>query len=283
AVQPYRELSDTYGSDVRDLAMILETLILLGDYQRAKPIADEVAEALSSGWHSTQTTAYALLSIARFATQSGTSDRLQFKYGVDADTMTVVFTDKPMVCIEQSHIDTGGHRLVLTNTSEGMLFARLIMTGIPPIGTERPSSNGMQIDVDYLDMDGEPINPGRIEQGTDFQARVNLTHTGRRASYDEVALSQIFPSGWEIHNERLDPSQQETNKDVEYRDIRDDRVYSYFDLKRRRAMVITTMLHATYGGRFYLPMVEAEAMYDATINARVMGQWVEVVPAREEQ
>ena len=38
-------------------------------------------------------------------------------------------------------------------------------------------------------------------------------------------------------------------------------------------------LNATYQGKFYLPTVESEAMYDNTINARQPGKWVEVIPA----
>jgi uncharacterized protein YfaS (alpha-2-macroglobulin family) len=37
--------------------------------------------------------------------------------------------------------------------------------------------------------------------------------------------------------------------------------------------------NASYLGRFYLPPVGVEAMYDATINARVVGRWVEVEQA----
>ena len=38
-----------------------------------------------------------------------------------------------------------------------------------------------------------------------------------------------------------------------------------------------TRLNAAYLGRYYLPSVSVEAMYDATKNARSKGQWVQVV------
>ena len=41
------------------------------------------------------------------------------------------------------------------------------------------------------------------------------------------------------------------------------------------------MLNAAYQGRFYLPAVSCEAMYDNSIFARVPGQWVEVVKPGE--
>ena len=61
-----------------------------------------------------------------------------------------------------------------------------------------------------------------------------------------------------------------------YQDIRDDRVYSFFDLSGNGNVVVKTKLVATYPGRFYLPAVSCTAMYDATVSALVPGRWVEV-------
>ncbi len=54
-VDPYQELSYSYGSDTRDRAMILETLSLLKERTRAADLAKQVARELNSGaWMSTQ-------------------------------------------------------------------------------------------------------------------------------------------------------------------------------------------------------------------------------------
>ena len=42
-------------------------------------------------------------------------------------------------------------------------------------------------------------------------------------------------------------------------------------------MTTSPQLNATYLGKFYLPTIESEAMYDNTVNARTPGFWVEVV------
>jgi uncharacterized protein YfaS (alpha-2-macroglobulin family) len=59
--------------------------------------------------------------------------------------------------------------------------------------------------------------------------------------------------------------------------VRDDRVYTYFALKAGEAKTVEVSLNASYLGRFYMPMVTVETMYDATLNAREKGRWVEVV------
>jgi uncharacterized protein YfaS (alpha-2-macroglobulin family) len=61
-----------------------------------------------------------------------------------------------------------------------------------------------------------------------------------------------------------------------YQNIRDDRVYTYFDLASNKSKTFKILLNASYAGQFYLPTIYAEAMYDATINARQPGKWIEV-------
>jgi uncharacterized protein YfaS (alpha-2-macroglobulin family) len=93
-----------------------------------------------------------------------------------------------------------------------------------------------------------------------------------------MALTQIFPSGWEIINTRLHSFAEFSNTSVpEYLDLRDDRVLTYFDIARSTRQVYRVRLNAAYQGKYYLPSVYCEAMYDNSINARVPGMWVNVV------
>ena len=62
-----------------------------------------------------------------------------------------------------------------------------------------------------------------------------------------------------------------------YRDVRDDRAYSYLDLRRGQSQSLVLVLHASYAGRFWLPAVSCAAMYDHNIQALEPGLWVEVL------
>ncbi len=97
-----------------------------------------------------------------------------------------------------------------------------------------------------------------------------------------MALSQIFPSGWEIRNTRMDDqSFAEPTASFEYQDIRDDRIYTYFDLGANRSKTFRVQLNASYAGKFYLPSINTSAMYDETISARTAGMWVNVIPVKQ--
>ena len=61
-----------------------------------------------------------------------------------------------------------------------------------------------------------------------------------------------------------------------YRDIRDDRVLTYFDLKRGETKVFRVRLQASYAGVFVLPAVQCGAMYDNNVQARTRAARVTV-------
>ena len=48
-------------------------------------------------------------------------------------------------------------------------------------------------------------------------------------------------------------------------------------MKRNEVKTFTVRLNASYLGEYYLPGVQAEAMYDNDYFSRTKGQWIEVV------
>ena len=134
--------------------------------------------------------------------------------------------------------------------------------------------NNIRMNIVYKDMDGRVISPDSLLQGTDFKAEVTLFNPGVKGYLKEMALNQIFPSGWEIHNSRMDMYNSEEGDRADYKDIRDDRVYTYYKLGTGSTKTFVVKLNAAYKGRFYLPTIETEAMYDNSINSRIPGKWV---------
>ena len=165
----------------------------------------------------------------------------------------------------------------MKNNGKGLIYARIIKEGIPKIGDPTSVENNIKMAVSYKDLDGHPLDPANIKQGTDFYAEVTLSNPGMRGDYAEMALVQVFPSGWEILNTRMDGTESSSKTDIpRYQDIRDDRVYTFYDLRANQSKTFRIYLNASYYGSYYLPSVYTEAMYDASINARMAGKWVNV-------
>ncbi len=269
----------TYGSDLRDKAMILETLTLSDQQQKAFRLVKEIAEKLSSKrWLSTQTTAYALIGISKYIENNTISGQTKFSFSVNGNREQNVTGSKPLIQNIIPLQNLNEHKLAMQNNSKAVVYSRLILQGQPLVGAETSAQNDMKLEVKYFTLDGKFIDHTKLIQGTDFVAKVRVINPGSRGNYKDVALSQIFPSGWEIINVRmLGISALGSTSVPDYQDIRDDRVYTYFDLDANKAKVFKVLLNASYAGKFYLPAVSVEPMYDATINARKSGQWVEVV------
>lgn len=274
SVKPYRELGYTYGSDLRDKALILETLILLGESAKAFEVLKEISAALGNNgtWMSTQETAMCLRAVASFSSQHKKGE-LKFSYKIGTGKRVATSTALPLAQIEVPVSELNGNTIEVGNESQGVLFTRLIKTGTPARGQEDDASHHLVLNVSYTDGAGNAIDPTRLEQGTEFVVEVKVAHPGLRGSYENLALSQVFPSGWEITNLRLAEADEFlTTSPFRYQDIRDDRVFTYFDLAPNEERTFRLLVTATYAGAYYLPATSCEAMYDRSIYARKKGQ-----------
>jgi hypothetical protein len=171
--------------------------------------------------------------------------------------------------------------VVITNKGANNLYVRIITQGQPLAGDSLKVNNNpssLLMTVSYLSQDGKAIDVNKLAQGTDFVAKVTVTNPGKRGYYSQMALNQIFPSGWEILNARMTGGEGSfKSSNSTYQDIRDDRVYTYFNLPETQAYTYYIHLNASYLGRYFLPGTFCEAMYDNSITAGVNGKWVEVI------
>lgn len=277
-VSNYTELSYSYGSGDRDRAMILETMSLMKDRSKAISLMKQVSKALSGGkWMSTQTTAYCLIAMSKFAGDDASSKELKFSYKIGKGNVNAA-TKMAVSQVDMKLKGKSTGNVKIRNTGKGVIYARIVMEGIPETGDQSSSSSNLNMSIKYLNMNGTVLDITQLEQGTDFMAEVTITNPGILGNYKEMALTQIFPSGWEIHNTRMDGFTNVNTASIPtYQDIRDDRVYSYFDLRKSKSKTFRILLNAAYLGKFYLPTVYCEAMYDNNINARKPGKWVEVI------
>jgi uncharacterized protein YfaS (alpha-2-macroglobulin family) len=266
----------TYGSWDRDLAMVIETQVLLNNKAGAAPLVQKLAERLSSPmWFSTQTVAFELMAIAKFAGKDA-GRNVSFSFTMNGASQGEKTTQRTLIT-QTLKTKNSGNTLQVKNTSNNVLFVRLIRSGQKAPVPSPAASNGLLVQVKYTDMKGNAIDPVRIEQGTDFMADVVVTN-GTNIRVDDLALSQIIPSGWEIINSRMDVTAAGLTSDAaEYTDYRDDRVYTYFSMLNNQTKHYKVRLNATYLGRYFMPPVLCEAMYDASVNGSTSGMWVEVV------
>lgn len=271
ATEAYRY---NYGSTDRNRAMAMETMLVIDD-KRAINFAKIIAKELSSSrWMSTQTTAYSLLAMGKMVTQNGGKD-INMSFKLNGKNDQNIKTSKA-IAQRDLKIKKGTNTLQVENKESNTLFVRILSSGKLPLGEELAEKRNFTIRVAYKDKKGNTIDVTKLTQGTDFMASVTITND-RSSNLKDIALTEIFPSGWEIVNTRFTDYGNVTSSEVRHTDIRDDRVNFYFDLGRNRSKTFNVLLNASYLGKYYLPGIQAEAMYDNDYFIRTKGKWVEIV------
>ena len=248
----------TYNSPERQMAIVLMTQTLLGQREAAFRTTLKMSDILKKDkWLSTQSTAWMLNTLANFASTGQTG--IDARIGREPIRSAKSIASMPLTAPTE-----------VKNTGTGSLHLVVSQSYTPGKGEEAEAASGLKIDVRYRDMNGAPLDPRSVAVSTDFYAVVTVTNTSGYERYADLALTHIVPAGWEITSER-------DLSTVTYQDIRDDRVLSYFDLRSGESKEIPIKLTATYKGRYYLPSVCCEAMYDNSVRALRKGEWVEVV------
>ena len=271
-IDKYSVSNNTYGDSYRDYAMIMETYLLLGKTDKALSLATKVSESLSANYISTQSAAYGLIAMSQLAAKMG-KGVISFEWelnGIKQQSGTNGQTFQEIAIKPQNEI-----KVHFTNKGQGHLYVRLIGRSKPLVDTTPAVSNGLNLYVKYLDLNGKEIDVKSLKQGTEFYASIIAQNISGEYLTD-IALSQIFASGWEIFNKRLFDG-AESSASFNYQDIRDDRVLTYFNLGNGYSTSFRVRLQAAYCGKFYLPAVLCEAMYKPDIHSKTQGQWVEVV------
>ena len=289
-VDEYRETGGTYGSGLRDQAIILDMVLGFSRRDQADALAREIAVALSApGWLPTQTTSFALMALGKHLLADTRQDRPQLAGhmalpgggAAPFDTHERAF---------QMEIDHGfGDSVRVHLAADGGLdrvFATLSWEGVPLQDTGVDESHNLGLEAEWLDDNGGPIDPTVLTQGTGFWGHFRVSSTSQAPRVDEVALLQILPAGWEIDNTRLSDTPNPrwmrpwNLRQEEYLDLRDDRAIWFFDLPQTQVLDFALRLNAVTVGSFTLPPSHVEAMYDRQYRATRAGRRITVTKSQ---
>lgn len=275
---------ETYGSGLRDMAFVLMTLQDCGLTNEAGKAMELICGQLSgSAFYSTQTTAMCLVSVARYANGFATSESgLNFQWKYASGKRESVQT-KGRISLIPVTLASGQQKIQVWNLSgRQRLFVRVTLKGQPEQEDTREVASNLRLQIQYEDLSEKSLDVSQLVQGKEFRARVTVANASQaRRRFPELALRQVFPSGWEIRNPRMEGFSLPSNASVcDYQDFRDDRVYTFFSLEPGAQKTFYILLQAAYLGEFKLPVSLVESMYENDVMARKSGGKVRVVPAR---
>ncbi|MFM1932113.1 MAG: hypothetical protein RL226_1416, partial [Bacteroidota bacterium] len=267
-----------YGSRNRDLGLTVQSMVLSGKRKEATKAAIELTDYVNSAEiYNTQETAFMLIGIGSYlkGEPKGSS-----KYSFDLNG--VASGDKTPTKAAAMHnlkiSKQAGNKLVVRNNGSSTLYVRLKRSGQPLADEVTAEQNNLSVNVSFTDTEGNSLDPKEIIQGTDIVIKIEASHASRvLGRMNDLALSAIVPSGWEILNDRLLSSAIMKSSSVDFKDIRDDRVSHYFSLNQRETKTFYIRINAAYIGTYYMPGILLEDMYNLENFARTSGMWVRVI------
>jgi uncharacterized protein YfaS (alpha-2-macroglobulin family) len=265
-----------YGSPLRDKAIVLYTLSVLKKEEEALPLLKEICDALNTeNWYSTQSTAWGLFAYMKYSeiVPPGNSGPAKFNISVNGEGSEQGI-DPNKLLSRKLKVKEGSNTFVAENISGMPLYFNLVRKGIPLVSDFSAVNKGLSMRIDYMNLEMKPVDHSNLVQGTDFMMVAKVTNTtfGR---VDNIALTQMVPSGWEILNTRLfEANYGIKESSFDYRDIRDDRVSTYFSVNQGETKTFVLILNAAYKGEFFQPSIWCEAMYTENCYSRVPGNRV---------
>ena len=277
-IENYTFNNDTYGTPARDQAIMMETYLLLGQTEKAMALASDVSKALSGDYISTQTAAFGLVAMQKLAEKMGKGN-INVSWTMNGNKMNQINT--PQVFHQVNLKPSENLTVEIVNQGQAKVFVRMTALTQPLDASNFPSDeqtgeSSLRLTASYKDVNGNPMDIKSLKQGQEFTAEVSVQNNNIQ-DFTDLALVQIFPSGWEIFNERMMHVNSSAGEaSFSYRDIRDDRILTYFNLGAGQSKSFSVRLQAAYRGTFFHPSISCQAMYAPGEQARTPAAWVKV-------
>ena len=251
-----------YGTNLRDATAVLALAAEAGSTAvPADRIGQAVAARLLSRSLSTQEATWALL-----ATHASLSGQTADQFSVNGAPFT-----GPLVRVIEDQT-SGGAAQVIRN--EGASEATLTLTAFGvPAAPEPAGGNGYRIDRSWFTMDGAPVDPAAVKQGTRLVAVVEVTPFGPGEA--RLMVNDPLPAGFEIDNPNLirggDIAALDWLSTVDYPrnvEFRQDRFLAAVDWTSPEPFRLAYIVRAISPGSYDLPAATVEDMYRPDYRAR---------------
>ena len=279
AALPERETGRSFDSELRANAVMLNVLLEVDPANKQIPDILRWIAGRAENMYSTQETAFVMLALGKAARRSAGAD---INVSVLVDGKKRGSYSGTSLVLGEKEIGTGSVQLKASGSGEAYYFWSA--EGVKLRGDIEEVDVNMRARRQFYDYrSGQPVRGSEFRQGQLVVCKLSLTGEGR--SIDNVALTDVVPAGFEIENPRLRPSTAlgwslSNPLNIEHMDVRDDRLILFTSLDGGATREFAYLLRVVNAGRFVLPPVAAEAMYDPAFRSYHGAETVNVFPMR---
>ena len=266
------------------------------------PVMEGFVKPIADGYFNTLSSAYLILALDAYANAVGVDGLGKLSIAeIDAKGEATPLA-LPNNLIPRVPFKAGIAKLRFGNESNITSYYAVTETGFDKAAPKTEQRAGMEVLREFVDREGKPL--ASIKVGDEIMVRLKFRAVGR-GSVSNVALVDLMPGGFEpvldTPSESVPEQQQNngsvkngqgstnvalaglsgarSNWNIEYADVREDRVVFYGTVSPDFAE-ITYRIKATNSGKFVVPPAYAESMYERGVQARSLGgQSLTVEPA----
>ena len=254
-----RETGGCFDSEIRANAIMLNVLLEVEPASEQIPYMIKHITQLSDFMYSTQERSFTFLALGKAAKLTANTD---MKVDIISNGKTLNTFNNKDVTVTNDELNSGN--VALKSSGKGEVYYFWSTEGVKTGEKVKEEDSFLKVRRTYYDYrSGAVIN--NFSQGELIVCKISLT--GFEKSVDNIVITDLLPSCLEIENPRLSTSTELKWKSknpllVQYMDVRDDRLLLFTSLKRNETKEFYYMLRVVNKGKFTLPVIGAEAMYD---------------------
>ncbi len=283
-IQDKRINSYSFYSDRRRRGFMLSTFFdLFGNDTAGDLLAQRVAESLVGepwGYYNTQEVVWGVTGLGKWVRKLAAQGVADGKLTADGTVIDPRKTKQKSNDKTWSLMRASEYKQLALDIPQSASGLWLVVDseGVRPNGQYKTGGNGLAITRTWHTLDSTTVDPakGGLHLGDLLFVQIDIENTSTEY-IQNIALVDRLPAGFEIENPRLgrttkpDWVKDEDQWALDFLNMRDDRIEAFGGLSPKQSRQIVYTVRVVTAGKFAVPPVEAEAMYDPTLWARDAG------------
>jgi hypothetical protein len=251
----------SFDSDIRANAIMLNVLLEVEPANKQIPVIIKYLTQNADRMYSTQERSFAFLALGKAASLNADAN-VTVEILVDGKSINK-FSGKD-INVKDDKLNSAN--VTLKANGKGEVYYFWSAEGVKLNEKVKEEDSYMQVRRSFYSYKtGRLIPDYRFYQGELVVCKIELTGFDRNA--ENIVITDLIPAGFEIENPRLNPATElkwvpKNPMNVQYMDIRDDRLLLFTELIRNQTKDFYYMLRVVNQGTYQLPAIGAEAMYD---------------------